>query len=122
MKIYATRHSSDDVVSYLQKFLDTDLWIKIEQTDKVTTYLAKITYIHKGKLTDLYFIGFEYIRYNLFEYIRSGGDIDSDIREVIHEVLSGFYTRSVPAKYVKICTPIEVYTTDEVKEILRYEE
>lgn len=123
MKIYCSR-SSESKESQIDKFLGKDLWIKIRPNWGLSSdlKLAQFISIHTMEPTGDLVLSYKYIRYDLFKYIADGGDIDSDISTAISNVFKGYYIQSLVIDELTICTPIEVYTTEELKELFRYEE
>ena len=123
MKIYCSR-SSESKESQIDKFLGKDLWIKVIRTWGLSreVKLAQFISIHTIEPTGDLVLSCKYIRYDLFKYIADGGDIDSDISSVISAAFKGYYIQNLAVDELIICKPIEVYTTEELKELFRYEQ
>lgn len=123
MKIYCNR-SSESKESQINKFLGKDLWIKVRPNWGLSRELKLAQFIstHISEPTGDLVVSYKYMRYDLFNYIANGGDIDSDISTVISGAFKGYYIQNLGINELTICKPIEVYTTEELKELFRYEQ
>lgn len=106
MKIYCNRRNDATMLTQLRKFSGQDLWFKVLRIDGPSPFPVW----HKiYDINDLNIIEFgEVLDYDAYPLSELEVDMKERFREGYHNYL----------KQYRICGPLEVYTSDDLKEML----
>ena len=116
MKIYASRSNSDE--AQIMKLVGTDVWILVKDYDSVSPTLRFVRFIKSFQYRHDTYVTFTFVNYYLLSYALNG-KLNPDRTETLLYMIDGNFKAHVRIEDLEIVQPIQIYTTEELKEIAK---